>query len=181
MPAMVSCRSSALTRTSCVPLMMRLPFGRTSVTIAATESLRFSDRVVSPVPVWRELEPTSKPADAAPTEGPLDAQITPDNSYASLIAAINANEAVDLSAVTDEAKVSIVLVSSLTGDATTEGAALDAAVTAQTEALTTLRADATANAVINAKLTAEGHTADDIVAIRTDASGNTLVYVDDRS
>lgn len=123
----------------------------------------------------------STDASSAPTEGPLDAQITTDNSYASLIAAINANEAVDLSAVTDEAKVSIVLVSTLTGDATTEGAALDAAVTAQTEALTTLRADATANAVINAKLTAEGHTADDIVAIRTDASGNTLVYVDDRS
>jgi hypothetical protein len=118
---------------------------------------------------------------SAPTEGPLDAQITTDNSYASLIAAINANEAVDLSAVTDEAKVSIVLVSTLTGDAATEGAALDAAVAAQAEALTTLRADATANAVINAKLAAEGHTADDIVAIRTDASGNTLVYVDDRS
>ena len=117
---------------------------------------------------------------SAPTEGPLDAQITTDNSYASLIAAINANEAVDLSAVTDEAKVSIVLVSTLTGDAATEGAALDAAVAAQAEALTTLRADATANAVINAKLTAEGYTADDIVAIRTDASGNTLVYVDDR-
>ena len=118
---------------------------------------------------------------SAPTEGPLDAQITTDNSYASLIAAINANEAVDLSGVTDEAKVSIVLVSTLTGDAATEGAALDAAVAAQAEALTTLRADATANAVINAKLTAEGYTADDIVAIRTDASGNTLVYVDDRS
>ena len=118
---------------------------------------------------------------SAPTEGPLDAQITTDNSYASLIAAINANEAVDLSAVTDEAKVSIVLVSTLTGDAATEGAALDAAVAAQAEALTTLRADATANTVINAKLTAEGYTADDIVAIRTDASGNTLVYVDDRS
>ena len=118
---------------------------------------------------------------SAPTEGPLDAQITTDNSYASLIAAINANEAVDLSAGTDEAKVSIVLVSTLTGDAATEGAALDAAVAAQAEALATLRADATANAVINAKLTAEGYTADDIVAIRTDASGNTLVYVDDRS
>ena len=143
-----------------------------------TPSLSLSTEVSGDASTAMSSEPA---ADAAPTEGPLDAQITPDNSYASLIAAINANEAVDLSAVTDEAKVSIVLVSSLTGDATTEGAALDAAVTAQTEALTTLRADATANAVINAKLTAEGHTADDIVAIRTDASGNTLVYVDDRS
>ena len=118
---------------------------------------------------------------SAPTEGPLDAQITSDNSYASLIAAIAASEAVDLSALTEESKISIVLVSTLSGDAATEGAALDAAITAQTEALTALRANATANAAINAKVAAEGYTADDIVAIRTDASGNTLVYIDDRS
>ena len=118
---------------------------------------------------------------SAPTEGPLDAQITSDNSYASLIAAITASEAVDLSAVTDEAKVSIVLVSTLSGDAATEGAALDAAVAAQADALVTLRADATANAAISAKLGADGHTAEDVVAIRTDASGNVLVYVDDRA
>ena len=118
---------------------------------------------------------------SAPTEGRLDAQITSDNSYASLIAAIAASEAVDLSALTEESKISIVLVSTLSGDAATEGAALDAAITAQTEALTALRANATANAAINAKVAAEGYTADDIVAIRTDASGNTLVYIDDRS
>ena len=114
-------------------------------------------------------------------QAPLDAQITGDNSYASLTAAITASASVDLAAVTDETTVKLILVSTLEGDAATEGAALDAAVAAQADALATLRSNATANAVINAKLTAEGYTADDVLAIKTDASGNTLVYVDDRS
>jgi hypothetical protein len=124
---------------------------------------------------------SSTSASSAATEGPLDAQMTSDDSYASLTAAINAGASVDLSAVTDSAKVSIVKVSTLAGDAATEGAALDAAIGAQSTALTTLRSDAGANAAINGKLTEEGFTMDDVLAIRTDASGNTLVYVDDRS
>jgi len=132
------------------------------------------------VPALAQNTPSLELADPAAT-APLDAQITGDNSYGSLIAAINANASVDLSGVTDDTKVHIVLVSTLEGDAATEGAALDAALAAQAGALATLRTDATANAAINAKVTAQGHAADDIVAIRTDASGNTLVYVDDRS
>ena len=112
---------------------------------------------------------------------PLDAQITGDNSYASLTAAITANESVDLAAVTDEAKVKLVLVSTLEGDAGVESAALDAALAAQAAALTTLHASVAANAAISARLKAEGYTADDVLAVKTDASGNTLVYVDDRS
>ena len=45
MPAMVRIRSSALTRTSCEPLIIRLPLGSTSVTTAATDSSMFSERV----------------------------------------------------------------------------------------------------------------------------------------
>ena len=112
--------------------------------------------------------------------GPLDAQITGDNTYAALTAAINASESVDLSGVSSDSKVNIVKVSTLEGDAATEGAALDAAVSAHSDVLTTLRSNAGANAAISGKLTAEGFTLDDVVAIRTDASGNTLVYVDDR-
>jgi hypothetical protein len=112
--------------------------------------------------------------------GPLDAQITGDNTYASLIAAINATESVDLSGITEETKLSIVKVSTLEGDVAAEGAALDAAVGARSEMLTTLRTNAGANAAISGKLLAEGFTVDDVLAIRTDASGNTLVYVDDR-
>ena len=128
------------------------------------------------------LEPSAATsAEAGVTAGaPLDAQITGDNSYRALTDAINANASVDLSAVTDQARVRIVLVSTLEGDAATDGAAFDEALAAQAGALSTLRADVAANAAIAARLTAEGHAAGDVVAVRTDADGNTLVYVDDR-
>jgi len=57
---------------------------------------------------------------------------------------------------------------------------LDAAVSAKSDVLATLRSNADANAAIKGKVMEEGFTIDDIVAIRTDANGNTLVYVDDR-
>ena len=136
--------------------------------------------VSSDASVGLSLE-TSTEASSAATEGPLDAQMTSDDSYASLTAAINAGASVDLSAVIDSARVSIVKVSTLDGDAATESAALDAAISAKSEALGALQSSAAANAAINGKLTEEGFAMDDVLAIRTDASGNTLVYVDDRS
>jgi len=42
-------RISWFTRTSCEPLMMRLPFSRIPVTTAATSSVSFSDRFVLPL------------------------------------------------------------------------------------------------------------------------------------
>ena len=136
--------------------------------------------VSSDASVGLSLE-TSTEASSATTEGPLDAQMTSDDSYASLTAAINAGASVDLSAVIDSARVSIVKVSTLDGDAATESAALDAAIIAKSEALGALQSSAAANAAINGKLTEEGFAMDDVLAIRTDASGHTLVYVDDRS
>jgi len=117
---------------------------------------------------------------SAAATAPLDAQITGDNSYAGLTAAINATAATDLSAVNDSAKVNIVKVSTLTGDPATEGAALDAAISAQSDALSALQSSVAANAAIIGKLMAEGYTMADVLAIRTDANGNALVYVDDR-
>ena len=49
MPATLSWRISKFTRTSCVPLITRLPFGRTSVTTAATRRLMVSERSISPL------------------------------------------------------------------------------------------------------------------------------------
>ena len=43
-----STRISKLTRTSCVPLITRLPFGSTSVTTAATRRLMVSERSIAP-------------------------------------------------------------------------------------------------------------------------------------
>src|ERR1700694_2243112 len=50
MPATTSSRISKLTRTSCLPSMTRLPFGKTCVTTAATLVKSDSVRVTEPLP-----------------------------------------------------------------------------------------------------------------------------------
>ena len=102
-----------------------------------------------------------------------------DNTYGSVVAAVNASGTVDLTAVTDEAKVTIVLLSSLSGEAATEGAGLDAALKANADAHAKVQQDAWANAAIKAKLEAGGYASDDVVAIKTAADGSVVVYVDD--
>lgn len=153
---------------------------RTISALAAVLAALALPAVAQDVGLSLESSTSASSAVGAANDAPLDAQITTDNSYASLTAAINAGDSVDLSAVTDSAKVNVVKVSTLTGDAATEGAGLDAAVSAKSDVLATLRSNADANAAIKGKVMEEGFTIDDIVAIRTDANGNTLVYVDDR-
>ena len=102
-----------------------------------------------------------------------------DNTYGSVVAAVNASASVDLTAITDEADVTIVLLSSLAGEAATEGAGLDAAIAANAEAQAKVQDDAWANAAIKAKLEADGYTSEDIVAVKTVADGSVIVYVDD--
>lgn len=88
---------------------------------------------------------------------------------------------VDLSTVADGANITIVLLSSLQGNAETEAAALEEAVSANAEAITTLHFNIEANAAIKAKLEAAGHSADDVVAVKSNADGTVTVYVDDRA
>lgn len=104
-----------------------------------------------------------------------------DNTYGSVVSSIKGSADLDLSAVTDEAKVTIVLLSSLQGDAATEAAALDEALTANADGMTTLHANVDGNAAIKAKLEAEGHTSADVVAVKANADGSVVVYVDDRA
>ena len=104
-----------------------------------------------------------------------------DNTYGAVVSSIAGSAAVDLTTVTDEANVTIVLLSSLEGDAATEAAALDAALSANADATTTLHSNVEANAAIKAKLEAEGYTSDDVVAVTSSAEGNVSVYVDDRA
>lgn len=104
-----------------------------------------------------------------------------EDTYSSVTAAISGSADVDLSAVTDEAQITIVLLSSLEGDAATEGAALDEALSADAEAQTTLHSNIEANAAITAKLEAEGHAVSDVVAVKSNADGSVTVYVDDRA
>jgi hypothetical protein len=106
---------------------------------------------------------------------------TSDNTYGSVVSSIKGSADVDLSTVTDEANITIVLLSSLQGDAATEAAALDEALTANADGMTTLHTNIDGNAAIKAKLEAEGHAASDVVAIKSSADGSIVVYVDDRS
>lgn len=99
-----------------------------------------------------------------------------DTSYDSLTSALSGSASVDLSAVTEETQVSIVLLSSLAGEA----GAFDEAFAANAEGNTTLHSNIAGNAAISAKLEAEGYTADDVVAVKSNADGSVLVYVDDR-
>ena len=104
-----------------------------------------------------------------------------DNTYGSVVSSIQGSADVDLSTVTDEAKVTIVLLSSLQGDAATEAAALDEALSANADGMTTLHTNIDGNATIKAKLEAEGHATSDVVAVKSNADGSVIVYVDDRA
>lgn len=106
-----------------------------------------------------------------------DASASMDNSYDSLTSAVSGSASVDLASVTEESQVSIVLLSSLEGDAT----AFDEAFAANTEGTTALHTNVSGNTAITAKLKAEGYMADDVVAVKSNADGSVIVYVDDRS
>ena len=121
-------------------------------------------------------------ADAnASTEAMGMASDAADNSYASVTSAISGSADVDMTTITDESQINIVLLSSLEGDAETEGAALDSAISSNAEAMTTLRGGVEGNAAITSKLEAEGYAADDVVAVKSQADGSVTVYVDDRA
>lgn len=104
-----------------------------------------------------------------------------DNTYGSVMSSISGSADADLSGVTDEANVTIVLLSSLQGDAATEGSALDAALAADAEGQTTLHSNIDGNATIKAKLEAQGYASSDVVAVKSNADGSVIVYVDDRA
>lgn len=104
-----------------------------------------------------------------------------DQTYGSVVSSVAGSADVDLSTVTDEAKVTIVLLSSLQGDAATEAAALDEALSANAEGMTTLHTNIDGNDTIKAKLEAEGYASSDVVAVKSNADGSIIVYVDDRA
>lgn len=104
-----------------------------------------------------------------------------DNTYGSVMSSIAGSADVDLTTVTDEAQVTIVLLSSLQGDAATESAALDEALSADAEGHTRLHTNIDGNATIKAKLEAEGYASSDVVAVKSNADGSIVVYVDDRA
>lgn len=113
--------------------------------------------------------------------GAMNATANDDNTYGSVVSSFDSSASVDLSGITDDAQVRIVLLSGLEGKGADNSAALDNKISANAEALDTLHANIDSNAVIKAKVEAMGHTTDDIVAVKTAADGTLIVYVDDRA
>lgn len=104
-----------------------------------------------------------------------------DGTYGSVMASVQTSADLDLSAVTEETDISIVLLSSLQGDAETESAALDEALIASADAQAGLHARISDNAAITAELEAEGYAVEDVISLKTKADGAVIVYVDDRA
>jgi hypothetical protein len=87
--------------------------------------------------------------------------------------------AVDLTTITDTTTVNFVTVSSLKTTGQTN--ALDNALDKNKDAITKLQTDVGAHTVLSAKLTAANYTADQVVAVVTEADGSVTVYIDDRA
>jgi hypothetical protein len=103
------------------------------------------------------------------------------DTYGSLISSFAAGKMADLSTFTSASTVNCVMVSSLKGDAATEAAALDKALTDNAAAVTTLKTSVSGNADLKAKLEASNCPIDKVVAVTSGADGAFTVYVDDRT
>jgi hypothetical protein len=105
------------------------------------------------------------------------ADVSADSNYDSLTSTLSGSANADLTTVTDQSQVTIVLLSSISGEA----GGFDEAFAANAEGNTALQGNISGNAAISAKLEAEGYTSADVVAVKSNADGSILVYVDDRS
>jgi len=123
---------------------------------------------------------SSEPSSAMSSEPSSAMSSEPEkDNYGSLISALQTGATVDLATITDATAVNFVTVSSL--KATGQTNALDNALDKNKDAITKLRADVGANTVLAAKLTAANYTADQVVAVVTEADGSVTVYIDDRA
>jgi hypothetical protein len=115
----------------------------------------------------------------ADVDATTTASVNSDN-YGTLISTLEAGKGLtDVSSITADANVTIVLLSKIKGGGDLK--ALDKALSKQADATTTLRASLSANAALKAKLDAEKISVDNVIAITTAADGMVTVYVDDRA
>lgn len=103
-----------------------------------------------------------------------------DNSYEAALAGIQTSGQVEFDLI-EEDDIVIMLLSELEGDAETGNVDIDAALDANADAMSALHTSISDNEAIVSSLEAEGDfTAEDVVAVRTNADGMLVVYVDDR-
>jgi len=103
-------------------------------------------------------------------------------NYGSIISSLRTSNvtAADIEALGADAQIEIVTLAELQGNAAENSAALGEAVSAQATSLTELTAAIAANADVQAALSAEGFTSDQIVAVTSSGEGNLTIVVDDR-
>ncbi len=108
-----------------------------------------------------------------------------EDSLSSLITMLPTATAPDLTAFTDTATVNCVKVSALPEDATNTAAALDAAITANQQNLTTLQSGIQANAAFITKVQESCAVAEvdptKILGVQAEADGSYKVWFDDRA
>lgn len=102
-------------------------------------------------------------------------------NYGSLISSLNAGKMADLTTFTATSTVNCVKVSTLEADASADAKALDNALSKSATAVTDLKTAINGNAEFKAKLGPTTCPVDDIVAVTTEADGSFTVYVDDRA
>lgn len=103
-------------------------------------------------------------------------------NYGSLISTLRSGSdaSVDLETIDDTAEIETVKLSEFQGEAASNAKALDKALESNAEELAATREAVSANATIGALLEAEGFTADDVIAVSSDADGAVQIIVDDR-
>lgn len=101
-------------------------------------------------------------------------------NYGEVISSLRAGTeaSAEIAAVEDASKVQVVLLSELRGNAAGNAQALDQALTAQSETVAEIRSEIEANETVNAKLEAEGYTAEDVVAVSSGADGEVTLIVE---
>jgi hypothetical protein len=102
-------------------------------------------------------------------------------NYGSIISSLRTSTVTgaDIEALGADAQIDIVTLAELQGNAAENSAALGEAVSAQATSLAELTAAIEANADVQAALTAEGFTSDQIVAVTSSGEGNLTIVVDD--
>lgn len=103
-------------------------------------------------------------------------------NYGSLISTLRSGSdaSVDLETIDDTAEIETVKLSEFQGEAASNAKALDKALEDSADALAATREAVSANATIGALLEEEGFTADDVIAVSSDADGAVQIVVDDR-
>lgn len=101
------------------------------------------------------------------------------DNYGNLISSLQTGATADLTVITEATTVNFVTVSTLKATGNTK--ALDNALDKHKDVVGKLRTDVGLHVALNAKLTAAGYTADDVVAVVAEADGSVTVYIDDRA